>query len=58
MLAFIATRVPAPAHETADRDPGFLTLAFTLARIVRREVATAFDRHCALMAEAGGPTPM
>ncbi|GJE40745.1 hypothetical protein [Methylobacterium persicinum] len=58
MLAFIAARVPAPAQETADRDPGFLTLTFALARIVRREAAVAFARHCALMEAAGGPNPM
>ncbi len=37
MLALIASRVPAPAQETADRDPGFLTLAFSFARALRRE---------------------
>lgn len=58
MLAFIATRIPAPAQEAADRDPGFLTLAFALARILRREAATAFARHCTLMAQAGGPRPI
>lgn len=58
MLALIATRVPAPAQEAADRDPGFLTLTFAVARIVRREAAAAFARHCALMAKAGGPNPV
>lgn len=58
MLAFIASRVPAPAQETADRDPGFLTLAFSMLRTVRREASTAFARHCDLMAQAGGMNPL
>ena len=58
MLAFIASRVPHPLEETVDRDPGALTLAFALARIVRREAKLAFARHCDLLARAGGSTPL
>lgn len=57
MLALIASRVPAPAQETADRDPGFLTLAFSFARALRREYGVALTRHIALMGEVGGPRP-
>ncbi len=58
MLALIASRVPHPAEETADRDPGFLTLAFILVRLGRRELNRAFARHCDLLARAGGVTPL
>lgn len=58
MLAFIASRVPHPAEEIADRDPGVLTLAFTVARVVRHEMKRAFARHADLLARAGGPTPL
>jgi hypothetical protein len=58
MLAFIATRIPGPVAETADRDPGILTLAFTLARAVRNGAETAFARRCALALAAGGPSPL
>lgn len=58
MLALIATRVPQPVEEIADRDPGFLTLAFTVLRAVRREANTAFARHCHLLMQAGGARPL
>ncbi len=58
MLALIASRVPHPAEETADRDPGFLTLAFIVVRLARRELKQAFARHCDLLARAGGVTPL
>lgn len=58
MLALIASRVPHPAEETADRDPGFLTLAFAVARVVRREAKLALVRHCDLLARSGGPAPL
>lgn len=58
MLALIASRVPAPAEESAVRDPGFLTLAIAVVRAVRRETSTAFDRHCELIARNGGPIPL
>jgi hypothetical protein len=58
MLALIATRVPQPAEESAVRDPGFLTLAITLVRILRREAGAAFLRHGELLLRAGGPTPL
>jgi hypothetical protein len=57
MLALIASRVPDPAQETADRDPGFLTLAFALARALRWDYSRAWARHVALMNEVGGPRP-
>lgn len=58
MLAFIASRIPGPVVETADRDPGILTLAFTLARALRRGAETAFARRCDLVRDAGGPDPL
>ncbi len=58
MLAFIASRIPRPAVETADRDPGILSLAFILARALRRGAESAFARRCALARDAGGPTPL
>lgn len=58
MLAFIATRIPGPVAETADRDPGILTLVFSLARAVRVGAEAAFARRCALAEAAGGPNPL
>jgi len=58
MLAFIATRIPGPVAETADRDPGILTLAFSLARALRTGAEAAFARRCALAEAAGGPNPL
>ncbi|MGC5777780.1 hypothetical protein [Methylobacterium sp. NFXW15] len=58
MLALIASRVPNPAQEAADRDPGLLTLVFALVRAVRRESAGAVARHCELLSRAGGPIPL
>ena len=58
MLALIASRVPSPAEESAVGDPGFLTLAISLVRAARQELAAALHRHCNLMARAGGPIPL
>ena len=58
MLAFIATRIPSPVAETADRDPGILTLVFTLARALRNGAEASFARRCALAQAAGGPSPL
>lgn len=57
MLALIASRVPSPVEESAVGDPGFLTLAIALVRAIRRESAAALNRHCDLIARAGGPLP-
>lgn len=48
MLAFIASRIHSPVVEAPDRDPGILTLAFTVARVVRRSAGSAFGRRPAL----------
>jgi len=58
MLALITSRIPGPATESADRDPGFLTLVFALARAVRSGSETAFARRCALARAVGGPNPL
>lgn len=58
MLALIASRIPGPVVETADRDPGILTLAFVLARALRRGTETAFANRIALAQAAGGPSPL
>jgi len=58
MLALIASRIPGPVTETADRDPGFLTLVFACARAVRTGAETAFARRCALARAVGGPNPL
>lgn len=36
MLAVLVSHCPAPEQEAVDRDPGLLTLAFALARHLRR----------------------
>ncbi|WP_187275069.1 MULTISPECIES: hypothetical protein [unclassified Methylobacterium] len=51
MLSVLTAHVPAPADEPQDRDPGFLTLAFTVVRVLRREGRNAFERRCARAAE-------
>ena len=56
MLALIASRISSPVVETADRDPGILTLAFALARALRRGVLAA--RRRAPARHAGGPNPL
>lgn len=58
MLALIASRIPGPAEEAVDRDPGIITLALTIARALRRGAGTAFERRCALARAAGGPNPL
>ncbi|MGT2486811.1 MULTISPECIES: hypothetical protein [Methylobacterium] len=58
MLALITSRIPGPAVETADRDPGFLTLVFAVARTLRGGAETAFARRCALARAVGGPNPL
>ena len=58
MLTLITTRLPGPVTETADRDPGFLTLIFVLARAARNGAETAFARRCALARAVGGPNPL
>ena len=58
MLALITSRIPGPVAETADRDPGFLTLLFAVARAVRGGAEVAFARSCALARAVGGPNPL
>lgn len=53
MLAVIASNVPAPEQETVDRDPGILTLASALVRVIRRGSAAAFARRVDRVREAG-----
>ncbi|GJD57599.1 hypothetical protein [Methylobacterium dankookense] len=36
MLTVLVAQCPTPAEEPLDRDPGLLTLAFALARHLRR----------------------
>lgn len=36
MLTVLVAQCPAPAEEALDRDPGLITLAFALARRLRR----------------------
>lgn len=36
MLAVLVAQCPRPAEEPLDRDPGLITLAFALARRLRR----------------------
>jgi hypothetical protein len=58
VLALITSRIPGPVAETADRDPGILTLMFAVARAVRTGTETAFARRCALAHAVGGPNPL
>lgn len=58
MLALIASRISSPVVETADRDPGILTLAFTLARALRRGAEAVLARRWAPARDAGGPHPL
>ena len=58
MLALIASRIPGPVEETADRDPGILTRAFALARARRDGAEAAYARHCNLIRDLGGPSPL
>ena len=51
MLSVLTAHVPVPADEPRDRDPGFLTLAFMVVRVLRREGRNAFERRCARAAE-------
>ena len=51
MLSVLTARLPSHADEPRDRDPGFLTLAFVLARALRRAGRDAFARRCAIAAE-------
>ncbi|GJD80336.1 hypothetical protein GCM10007886_19430 [Methylobacterium gregans] len=39
MLSVLVSQCPAPEQEAVDRDPGLLTLAFALARSLRRRWA-------------------
>jgi hypothetical protein len=58
MLALITSRIPGPANESADRDPGFLTLMFAIVRAARNGAEGAFARRCALARAVGGPNPL
>jgi hypothetical protein len=58
MLALITSRIPGPVAETADRDPGILTLIITVARALRSGAEAAFARRCALARAVGGPNPL
>ncbi|MGU3359469.1 hypothetical protein ACLBWX_03955 [Methylobacterium sp. M6A4_1b] len=52
MLAFITSRIAAPVDEPIDRDPGIITLAASLFRVVTRRHDEAFQRRCDLAAKA------
>lgn len=39
MLSVLVSQCPAPEQEAIDRDPGVVTLAFALARSLRRLLA-------------------
>jgi hypothetical protein len=58
MLALITSRIPGPATETADRDPGIITLVFAVARALRSGSEAAFARRCAMARAVGGPNPL
>lgn len=58
MLSLIASRIPGPATESVDRDPGIITLVLALARAVRTGSEAAFARRCALAHAVGGPNPL
>ena len=51
MLALIATRLASPADEPIDRDPGIITLASAVFRMVARRHDAAFQRRCDLAAK-------
>ncbi len=51
MLALIASRLQAPVEEPIDRDPGFITLAASVLRIVTRTYEAGFRRQCALISQ-------
>ncbi|MGH1569891.1 hypothetical protein ACRAWG_03500 [Methylobacterium sp. P31] len=58
MLALITSRIPGPVAETADRDPGILTLMFAVARAFRTGTEAAFARRCAMARAVGGAKPL
>ena len=52
MLSLITARLAAPVDEPIDHDPGIITLAASLLRIVTRRHDAAFQRRCDLAAKA------
>lgn len=51
MLALIASRLQVPVEEPIDRDPGLITLAASVLRIVTRAYEAGFRRQCALISQ-------
>lgn len=51
MLSVLTARIPTPADEPQDRDPGILTLAFAVIRLLRRRGRIAFERRGHRVAE-------
>ncbi|WP_194075089.1 hypothetical protein [Methylobacterium durans] len=47
MLAVLVSNIADPVEEPLDRDPGFLTLAVSILRSLRRGHDAAFARRCA-----------
>ncbi|MDR7036797.1 MULTISPECIES: hypothetical protein [Methylobacterium] len=47
MLAVLVSNIARPVEEPLDRDPGFLTLAASILRALRRGHEAAFARRCA-----------
>jgi hypothetical protein len=58
MLALITSRIPGPVAETADRDPGFLTLLFAVARAVRGGAGQGATPGEGDFRAVGGPNPL
>ena len=52
MLSLITARLAAPVDEPIDRDPGIITLAASLLRIMTRRHDAAFQRRCDLAGKA------
>lgn len=53
MLSVLAAKIPTPADEPQDRDPGILTLAFAVIRLLRRAGSIAFERSGHRVGETG-----
>ncbi|WP_200941009.1 hypothetical protein [Methylobacterium sp. Leaf113] len=52
MLSLITARLSAPVDEPIDRDPGIITLAASILRMMGRRHDAAFQRRCELAAKA------
>ena len=53
MLSVLTVKIPTPADEPQDRDPGILTLAFAVIRLLRRMGRMAFERRGHRVGETG-----